>query len=222
VNNFIVYGSSLTSDAQTKYIVGNGVLKIFSTIPLSGNYPILQPPGSSSVLIWINTGTDVSPVWLPQSVGTLNVDTGKDVLVDYTGQTLTFAVAPPNLTKAIKIQYAFMYSGGQPYPDLVSQSKYGRVLSQRLTASDANSAANMQTLINHLDQQFSQPLEVITLNVSDDMFPNNNRFDVGQYVPFHNQKLNISGNYYIHSITTNLLGGQIRSYGLDLRSYTLI
>jgi hypothetical protein len=233
-NNFLVFGTTVTSNTQPPfYLAGDGVSATINTTPVGTNYPISGAPGTYTLPVWLNTGTQAAPVWTQLVSGVKGVDTlGQysggaggvvQVLFDGANQQLIFQTAPPAFTNAVKIVYVFTYQGGQPFPDIPSQTTYNRVFSQRLIASDANSAAAMTSLVNHLDQQFANPLEVLTCNVVDTEFPsgNSNRFLVGQWLPFWNKTLGINSGYYIHSITTKVLGGQTRNYDLELRSYTL-
>ncbi len=224
-NNFVVVGGNAPTFTQDRILSNNGVKTVISTNVIGQNYPIGAPPGSSTILVSVNTGTNASPVWTPQTVGIMNTDplSSKDCLFDVTNQTLTFNTAPPNFANSVKIWFVFTYAAGQPYPNAVSIATYGQVFSQRLIASDANSAVTMQALLTHMDQQYSEPLEILTLSLADTDFPagNTTRFEVGQYVPFHNQVLNITSSYYIHSIKTTVLGGAIREYSVELRSFTI-
>ena len=233
INNFLVFGASVTSGTQIAYLAGDGAKLILNTSIVSPNYPISGPPGSYTLQVSVNTGTSLSPVWTPQIVGITGFDTlgvysaGAGGVVqcmfDGASQLLTFASAPPNFTNAVKIQYVFTYQGGQPWANHASIVQYGKTFSRRIVAGDATSAANVQSQVNHLDQQFSQPVQILTLSVADSDFPsgNYNRFQVGQLVPFHNKTQGITDNFYIHSITTKVLGGEIRNYDLELRSITL-
>jgi hypothetical protein len=230
-NNFLVVGTAAPSFTQTMIIAGDGVSKTISVKVISENYPIGAPAGQTTILVSVNTNTDVDPTWTPQTVGLVGIDnlSSFDCLFDSVNQTLIFNTAPPNFTNAIKIWYVFTYVAGQPYPDLASISTYSRTFSQRQIASDANSTVAMQTLISHLDRQFSTPLEILTMSVADTDFPGGTttRFSVGQAVPFHNGVLSITNiigsvpQYFIHQIKTTVLGGTNRNYDLELRSFVL-
>lgn len=224
INNYTIFGSDVISNTQTSFIAGDGSKTTLSIAVNGTAFPIMAPAGQSHISVWVNTGSDVSPSWTAKTVGgTGNNPSSYDCIADYINQSLVFAVAPPNLTYAVKIQYRFLFAGGMPSTDQPSITYYGRTFSNRLTASDANSAATMQVNINHLKEQFSSALETITCKVDDSAFPggNTNRFKIGQWVPFHNHILGVLKNYQIHSITTRCLGGSILSYELELRNWTL-
>ena len=108
-----------------------------------------------------------------------------------------------------------------PSSDQGSITKYGRILSSKLIASDINSAASMLVNINNLKAQFAYALEILTCKISDADFPagNSNRFKVGQWVNLTNDILRVNKSYQIHDITTTILGGQIKDYSLGLRNY---
>jgi hypothetical protein len=233
-NNFVVFGSTVQSSVQPPfYFAGTGSQTVFSTVPVSPNYLISGGGTNYALPVYLNTGTDANPIWVSQVVGIKGVDTLNkysssaggvvQVLFDPANQQIIFQIAPPALTHAFYITYVFYYQGGQPVPDDTSIATYGRVFSTRLIASDANSAMSMQALVNHQDIEFANPLEILTLTVSDVDFPVGNtlRFQVGQWVPLHNKVLGIDKNYYIHSITTKVKGAQIREYDIELRSFSL-
>lgn len=224
INNYVVFGSTATSNLQTTIVAGNGSSVKFSLAFLGSAVLIQAPPGSATINVWKNTGTDLSPVWTAQTVGTANTTDNPasfDCMQDLINQTVNFASAPASLSKAFKVQYVFPFGGGVPYSVAGSISKYGRTLTQRLVASDANSAAAMQRQIANLQKQFSYGLEVITLTVDDEAFPSGTaRFELGQWVPVKNTVLGINGNYWVHAIKTKVLGGTIREYELELRNWT--
>jgi hypothetical protein len=251
-NNWVIFGSTVQSAQQPPYyFAGNGTQTTFSTVPVSPNYLISGGGTNYALPVYLNTGTQANPVWTIEVVGIKGIDTlGQNstgaggvvqVLFDAANQQLVFQTAPPAFTNAFYIAYVFYYQGGQPVPDNTSISTYGRVFSTRLIASDANSAMSMQALVNHQDIDFANPLQILTLTVSDKDFPagNSNRFQVGQWVPLHNQVLDslntgtyvsptwtsqtggIDGNFYIHSITTKVKGAQVREYDIELRSFSL-
>ena len=224
INNYVVFGANLYSNIQYDTVANNGVSLVLY-IGLRGSaIPIAAPPGQRTILVWVNTGSDVTPIWTSKTVGIKNIDNPAtyDCLVDAVNQTLTFTIAPPNLTKSIKIEYVFVYGAGVAQANAGSIAKYGRTLSQRLVAADANSAVNMQANMNNLSTQFSYALEVLTCSLDDSAFPaGTSRFKVGQYVPFKNAVLGINKSYWIHSITTKILGGAVRSYDLELRNWSM-
>lgn len=225
INNYLVYGSTATSLPQESIASNDGVKKIIN-VAFKGSAVVLQaPPGESMIGVWRNTGTDVTPVWTAQTVGLVNTDDPGSVncLYDPTALTLIFTSAPPNLTNSIKVRYVFAYSAGMPKYLESSYQKYGRLFSSKLIASDANSAASMFTLTNNLAEQFGYALQVLTCDVDDGAFPAGNtlRFKAGQWVRIVNAVLGIDESYVIHSITTKILGGELKSYSLELRSYTL-
>jgi hypothetical protein len=233
INCYLVYGSQLPSATQTGYLGNNGILTVLSTGNLPGaQFGLGAPAGQTQILVWVNTGTQLSPVWVSRTCGVtgLNSLSSFDCTFDAVANALTFAVAPPNISVpaannsgAVKLQYMYTYAGGQPFYVLDSVTKYGREYWQRIIAADVNTAAGLATNLQNLESQFSTALEIITLTVSDSDFPvgNNNRFAIGQYVPLVNAKLGVNKSYWIHSITTKIVGGQLRSYDLELRNYVL-
>ncbi len=139
MNNYLVYGTAVYSNNQTAFLLNDGIETELSTNVIGGNYSPAAPSGSSTILVYINSGTDLAPVWSSQTVGLDGTDNSADfdVMWDSVNQILTFVTAPPNLKKAVKIIYRFLYQGGQPYSVPGSISKYGRTLTTRVTASDS-------------------------------------------------------------------------------------
>jgi hypothetical protein len=233
INCYMVYGMSLPSNIQTSYLGNDGTQTVLSTGGLPGSqFGLGAPPGQTQILVWVNTGTQASPVWAAKTVGVagLNSLSSFNCLFDAVANSLTFAVAPPNIavpssniSGAVQLQYIYTYVGGQPFWVANSITQYGREFWQRIIASDANSMAGLSVNLQNLERQFSSPLEVLNLSVSDDDFPvgNTNRFNVGQYLLLQNSILGISGGYWIHSITTTVLGGQLKEYKMELRNYVL-
>lgn len=225
LNNFVVFGANIKSDKQQKTLSGNGSQKAFSVAFAGSAVPLSAPPGEAKILVFVNIGTDPLPNWDSQTVGIASIDSpgSVDVIYDPSLLTLTFNSAPPNLTKAVLVAYAYTYSAGRAVTNNASVTKYGRTFSNRLIASDANTASLIDVAISHLDKQFSSALEVLTCTVNDSSFPvgSTARFEIGQYVPLHHHLLGINKSYWINKVTTRVLGGQIRSYDLEMRSYTL-
>jgi len=223
-NNYLVFGANTRSNIQYSIMAGNGSDLAFYVGFQGPNYPIAAPPGYDRIQVWVNTGTNAAPVWTAQTVGLTNIDDSAsyDCMFDLVNQTLLFADAPPNFANAVRVGYTFTYLGGQPYAVPGSITKYGRTFSQRLVASDANTAVTMQTQLKNLQQQFGYGLQILTLSVDDKSFPagNTNRFSVGQWVPFKNAILGINQSYWIHQITTKIIGGQLLEYALELRNWT--
>ena len=223
INNYLVFGPSLTSKLQEDFCSNDGSKTVISVAFKGSAVSIYAPPGEAMIKVWVNTGTDITPTWVTKTVGLYNSDSlsTKDCLFDPSALTLTFGTAPLNLTKAVKVNYSFPYSAGSPRFDAGSYAQYGRIFSNKLVASDLNSAGAITSKLNNLAEQYKSALHTITLRVDDTMFPGTTRFAPGQWVYLYNEILGISKSYVIYSITTKILGGVIKSYDLELRSYTL-
>jgi hypothetical protein len=224
VNSFLVYGTAVYSYNMSATIPNDGVKTVVSTSVIGGNNSPAAPAGYDRIIVYVNTGSDVTPQWSLQTVGLTGIDTTANFncMWDAINQTLTFITAPPNLTNSVKIIYRFLYQGGQPSKVQGSYDKYGRWFATRIVASDANSAQAMKANLNSLETQFSYSLQKPTLRVDDGNFPSGNttRFAVGQYIPFKNAILGINQSYWIHSITTVIKGGLLKEYQLELRNWS--
>ena len=113
--------------------------------------------------------------------------------------------------------------------------RYGRQYSRRVIASDVNSAQGIVNKLAHLHEQYADALEVVTIKITDDMFPtaqvfadangrmnpNNDdremaaqRFETGQWVDFTNSILEVfNKELLIHRITTRIIGNRPISGG---------
>jgi len=225
INNFVVFGATATADPRYGYVGANGSDKIISVAFQGPVIPLYAPGGLATIGVWINTGTDAVPNWVSQTVGNTGTDPATvNCLYDSTALTLTFAVAPPaHATNSIEVYYTFPYGAGMTKSLPASIAQYGRILSNKLVVSDANSALTMKSKLDNLAAQFGSALHSLTLTVDDGAFPvgNTNRFKAGQWVTLVNSGLGINKNFMIYSITTKCIGGLLKSYDLELRSWSL-
>jgi hypothetical protein len=105
---------------QTAYLANNGVNAEISTNGLPGSDEgLIGLPGQPCIGVWVNIGTETTPVWQSETVGNYDTDAlGKisqvseadnpskvDCLWNRVFNTLTFAIAPPNFANAVVIQY---------------------------------------------------------------------------------------------------------------------
>ena len=159
---------------------------------------------------WDDGDTMSIPQWDVQSVTSdlLAEDVDFDVRHESLGRSLRFQIAPPNLTYAIRLRYAYTFVAGQVNSDSDSINRYNRVFSRRVVASDVNSAQGMVQKLGYLQEQYADALEVATLKISDDMFPakDTRRFEAGQWVRIINNVLDLDKEMLIHRVTTRILG----------------
>jgi len=225
-NAYLMFGANLFSSPQEYILPSNGADEVLTLgiYDIGINVALAAPPGFRTIRVFKNTGTDETPVWAEQVVGIDYIDTipPKQVLHSPIGQTLRFGTAPPNLTSSVRIIALIPFTGGQPDSDAASILKYGRLFSKRLVASDANSVAALRAKLSSYKQQFAYAVEMCTLKVNDSDFPvgSTARFEVGQFVYLTNSILGIlNKGYVVHRVTTTVLGGQLRQYDLELRSW---
>ena len=137
-------------------------------------------------------------------------------------KTLEFKVAPPNNRAAIRIRYTFSFVGAHYDTDIQSVGRYNRVFARRVIASDVNTAQGLVQKMQWMLEQYANALEVVTLKISDSMFPAGDyrRFEAGQWVSFTNNKLGvIDRDLLIHRVTTRVLGGTELEYELECRNW---
>lgn len=183
-------------------------------------YAILQTGTTNS---W-NTG-DIAriPIWTPIRVSGDIFAEGEtfDALHDALGKKLTFHIAPSADLYGLRLRYSYNFVGGQIDTELPSYDRYGRVFARRVIASDVNSAQGIVQKMAYLREQYANALQVATMKVDDDSFPNNNfaRFEAGQWVRFVNNILGVDKSMLIHRVTTNILGGELVEYELEIRDW---
>jgi len=103
-----VRGGGLLSADITDIYAGNGARKLFITGEAAGTSPVDRAPvGENRVVVEVNTGTDVTPVWTAQTVGIVVKDTlgagGITVLWNVITHQLEFNTAPSNFTNGWRI-----------------------------------------------------------------------------------------------------------------------
>ena len=181
------------------------------------------------------------PNWNAQPVsnssGLSSTPTGT-IVHDTIGRVISFPSnrIPPINNFAVRLRYTHNFVGGHIDSDPYSLQLYGdlgngnyRVLSRRVIASEVNTAQGILYKMEHLKEQYSYPLEVITVTVDDGALRDANiiRLVKGEWVHLINTVLDIGTDlrdlgrqerdYLIHRITTRVVGGQggNQSYGVD-------
>ena len=165
--------------------------------------------------------------------------TSTDVFHDTVGKTLTFnTVTPPVSDYSIRLRFAHSFVGGQVSVDELSREKYGRIFARRVVASDVNSALGIVQKLEHLKEQYSYALEVVSVTLDDELHreddavqfasyigdltrdaPNFRRFKAGDWVQFTNNVLGVQKELLIHRVTTRVLSGRMLEYEVEMRDW---
>ena len=169
---------------------------------------------------WNSGDQVVVPQWIEQRV-TNNIAEGLgdfDVLHDAGGKTLEFAASPPSGRYSILIRFTHNFVGGQIATNDNSVTRYGRVFSRRVIASDINSAQGLIDKLANLDEQYSFALQIATVVLDEEtyrrMYTDANpdgsdltRLRAGDWITFTNRVMGVfNKEMLIHRITTTVVG----------------
>ena len=161
--------------------------------------------------VWNIGDVAVVPIWraLRVSNNVITPAAAFDVAHDALGKTLEFVNAPPRSDFSIRLRFTYNFVGGQVDTDQESFSRYNRLFSRRVIASDVNSAAGMLRKLQHLKEQYAFPLEVVNITLDSHSYKPNQteRFRAGQWVSFSNDLLGVRDrDMLIHRVSTRIMG----------------
>lgn len=211
INLVTVEGGFYKSGDVSFEIPGNN-----QTLELLLPYKMHGPVAGGNLLVYKNTGSDVTPTWTTQGVGIDHVDTlggGIDVLLNFDEKLLKFAVAPPNLTRAVKV------TGRYDVPVLVkvrstaSHALYGRWYEEKIVDQDIDSRdwAKLRGKGVLADSAFAKERGSFTC-LQDGLTS-------GQLIHIVNVKKGLDGYYLINRLTTRILGGTQCEYTAQFGEY---
>lgn len=227
-NSFLVFGNNMFSSTQTYYLPSDPAQTKFLLTydTLSVNVVLSPIPGEIEALtVYVNTGTDVSPVWTTKlTVGIDGLDTmpAKDALFNAIGQYVTLYAAPGDFpTYGIKVEGVYKFSAFQSDTSAGSQSRYARAFTRRVSVNDPNAAASLTQLMATYKSELAYAMSKITLTVDDASFPagSTDRYEVGQQIYLANTILGLSLYHVLYRKTTFIEGGLFKSYNLELRGW---
>jgi len=102
INRVLVEGGSYMSSNTEFELPANN-----QTTEFLMPYRMHKSDDQSELLVWVNDGTDEVPSWTAQGVGIDHIEVlggAIDVLHNYNEKLLKFGTAPPDLTRAIKVE----------------------------------------------------------------------------------------------------------------------
>jgi hypothetical protein len=206
INSVIVEGGTYLSEDSSFELEGNAQTK-----ELLMPYKMHKPTTATKLQVYKNTGTDASPIWTEQTVGTDYLDTmpAYDCLHNYQEKLVKFYVAPPLLKRAVKV------TGRYDVPLLCrvkSQASYnaygrwqeGKVVNRNIDNLDWAKLVGKGVLVEHAFMK-----ERGSLVCEQDGLLS------GQRVKIDNALRGISNYYLIRQVTTRILGGQYCRYEVE-------
>ncbi len=229
-NRVVVRGGKELSDDQDIILPGDGSRTIFRaekddghvvTDPPTDADTSFTPQGIKRVEVFVNTGTDGTPVWTQQGVGLEGEDTlgtafdGKTVAVLWNPATgrLQFQTAPPNFpNNAIKIRGRYpiqieVEEINQDSIDATGQTIAKVIVDQSIVTTDMAIEVATAFLNEHSEEQ-----EEITVSFDHD------GLEIGQQMHFTNALRSISKKLKAKSLNIAFLGGTTAQYTAKLGS----
>lgn len=211
INLVTIEGGFYKSEDISFEIPGNA-----QTLELLLPYKMHGPVAGGNLLVYKNTGSDVTPTWTAQGVGIDHVDTlggGIDVLLNFDEKLLKFASAPPNLKRAVKA------TGRYDVPVLVkvrstaSYALYGRWYEDKIIDQtiDSRDWAKLRGKGILAGSAFAKERGSFTC-LQDGLTS-------GQLIYIVNAKKGLDGYYLINRLTTRILGGTQCEYTAQFGEY---
>jgi hypothetical protein len=137
-NRVLVIGGYYRSDDTEFILEANGVETI---IPLPYKKVHAPTTNPTRIQVWKNTGDDVTPVWVEQTVGLDNMDSlaDYDCLFNFGDSLLKFASAPAELKKSVKIKGRYVVPVVAQLRSDSSYVHYGRWYDKKIVDKDISS-----------------------------------------------------------------------------------
>jgi len=160
-----------------------------------------------------NTGTDVSPVWSVQTVGSKargDTTAAYNCVFNWIDQTLEFASAPANLTKSYRVTGRARQAYAWEQEDAAALAEAGRTLEIVINDEDIRTEQQAHDRAEATFREKARAREKITLISNEDSFRS------GQLVTLVNAKMGINKSYSIRRVVTRFLGGALASHELTL------
>jgi len=210
-NRVTVYGGWYKTDDKTTEWPANGVQTEFGDLPAYTMAPSTNP---TRILVWKNTGSDVSPVWTAQIVGVDNIDTlgvgGVTVLFNAVTCHLTFQVAPANLTLAYRVQYRYRAQVAQTVRSMASYTQYGKWFDLPIVNADIQSDEEAENIGRKIINEQAFGKHVITLKTMQ------SGFEAGQLVWFVHGILSIARYLTISKVKVRVMRSTYVEYEITM------
>ncbi|MGH2542081.1 MAG: hypothetical protein ACRDIB_04770, partial [Ardenticatenaceae bacterium] len=227
-NRVLVRGGKELSDDQAIVLPGDGVQTIFraekddghvATDPPTDADTSYTPQGVKRVEVFVNDGTDASPVWTQQGVGLEGEDAlgaafdGKTVGVLWNPATgrLQFQAAPPDFpTNSVQVRGRYPIQIeveviNQDSIDATGQTITKVIVDQSIVTTDMAIEVAAAFLNEHSDEQ-----EEVVVDFDHD------GLEIGQQILFENSIRGISKKLKAKSLIITFLGGETAQYTATL------
>lgn len=209
VNYVVIRGGFFLSPAKEVILGSNAQDKVV----ISGD--ISTGPSETQALpdIWINTGTDGTPVWTTKTVGSKaagHLLASYDCLFNWIDRTLEFNTAPPNLTKSYKLNGRAQQAYKFEIPEQAGLDLAGRKLAMVINDEDIRTDQQAYDKAQAIFREKAIAREKTTLTVTQDGLRS------GQLIKVINAKMGIDKFYSIRRVVTRFLGGTLASHELTL------
>lgn len=209
VNYVIIRGGFFLSPAKDVILGSNGQDKVV----ISGD--ISTGPSDTQTLpsVWVNTGTDPSPVWTSKTVGSKAAGAALasfDCLFNWIDRTLEFNAAPPNLTKSYKLNGRAQQAYKFEVPDQTGLDLAGRKLAMVINDEDIRTDQQAYDKAQAIFREKAIAREKTTLTTSQDGLRS------GQLIKVVNSKMGINKFYTIRRVVTRFLGATLAQHELTL------
>ena len=205
----VVGGEYLSTD-QTIYLANDGTQ---TNVQLP--FKCSAPDGQSAIQVWVNDGTDGTPVWTAKTVGTgyIHDISDYDCLNFFQEKYLEFATAPPELELAVKITCRYWIPLRQRVRDYVSYANYGRwmadkIVDANITDKDTAKKRAKIELARRAATQVSYTLNTLEPGLRS-----------GQHVRLVNAARGVDDTFLIQRVVTRSLGGGYASFAVELGLY---
>lgn len=213
INMQSVLGGHYKSDDSDHFLAGDGTQTEF-LLP----YKLSAPDGETGILVYHNTGSDVSPNWVADDVGIDFIDElgvgGIDVLYNYQEKLLKFNTAPSQLELAVKV------TGQYDIPILVrsrnqdSYDDYGRWFEGRPIVNNQIDTKDWALLVAK-----AVLAEHAFVKERGDFRTNKDGMVVGEKMRLVESIRGIDDYYLIHKITARIIGHQTIEYKASYGEY---
>jgi hypothetical protein len=209
-NSYTVIGGNYYSDDTDFELAGNG-----QTTELLMPYQLHEPVGETAILVYKNTGTDITPVWTLITVGADYLDSldDFDCLYNYQQKLLKFAVAPANLTRAVKITGRYDVPVRVRVRSQASYDTYGRWFEAVITDTDLKSReeAKLAGKGGLAENAFVKESGTFICDYAG--------LAAGQLITIVNTDRGINSSYMINNVSMTIIGGTNCRYEVNYGQY---
>jgi len=210
INRVTVIGGTYLSDDASWEFASDG-LNTLITLP----YKLHAPSGETSLQVYINSGDDVTPNWVLQSIGIDNISDPLtvDVLYNYEEKLLTFLNPPSALLRAVKVTGCYDVPILIRVSSLPSYTLYGRWFDEKIVDTTINSILWATQAAKALLATNAYVKESGSFHTTKDgLF-------AGMTIHLTDASRSIDDDFLINRVTTNLITNAKRNYTVYFGEY---